>query len=235
MMAQLEWALLMSSWLMIKHKLLTVMMSPHWTQAQCHHCSGLSWRSPQFLTLASHIRFQRLFFCVSAWEDRPQCFQTRLWCPLWCVELGNHPGKTALTRNLTFCFVWARVNEQSSPWESLLCVCSTSWPREGFPTPSGIVFLISWHKWSKVNLHSSATPKRGSSPPSSSTLLTYGKHQFSPAQNYWLLKFSLRHLNSWSTFSGASLVDGVRLVVFTWQWSENESIHWWRPWKTVWS
>lgn len=85
--------------------------------------------------------------------------------------------------NLTFCYVWVSWNHRSynnpvcqsvtGPW--FVFAFSMSWPQEGFPTPSGTVFLISWHKWWKESLLSSATRRRGSSPQSSSTLLTYGK------------------------------------------------------------
>jgi len=55
---------------------------------------------------------------------------------------------------------------------------STSWPRDASPTPSGTVSLISWPRWWRGNLPTSATRRIGSSPPSSSTLLTSGKpHQ----------------------------------------------------------
>ena len=132
--------------------------------------------------------------CVfSAWKDRPQCFKTRLWCPVWRVEFGNHPGKTNNVMKLYPYYVWVRLNQQAcwikknqvcqsvrSPW--FVSVFSMSWPQEGFLTPSGIVFLISWHKWWKESLLSSATQRRGSSPPSSSTLLTFGKHYYIQSQ-----------------------------------------------------
>lgn len=72
--------------------------------------------------------FTVLFLCVLAWKDRPQCFQTRLWCPFWCVESGNHPGKTknGLTANLPFSYFCARLNgERGKPARlSALCLLS---------------------------------------------------------------------------------------------------------------
>lgn len=35
--------------------------------------------------------------CVSAWKNRPKCITTRLWCPIWCLESGDHIGKFTLT------------------------------------------------------------------------------------------------------------------------------------------
>lgn len=135
-----------------------------------------------------------IFFvlCVSAWKDRPQCFKTRLRCPFWCVEPGNHPGKPQVFTGNHILLCGSLWNWRGAvEWEGL-SVCfgsafSMSWLQEGFLTPSGIVFLISWHKWWKVNLHSSATQRRGSSPPSSSTSLTYGK-------NSWVLSQQRFHL-----------------------------------------
>lgn len=58
---------------------------------------------------------------------------------------------------------------------NIVCVCfSTSWPLAGSLTLSGIVFSISWLRWWKENPLSSATQRRGSSPPSSLTSSTYG-------------------------------------------------------------
>lgn len=127
--------------------------------------------------------------CVSAWKDRPQCFQTRLRRPVWCVELGNHPGKTNnvvslnMKSYLLLCLSECELREllwwgKPVKVAGLCFAFSMSWPREGSLTPSGIVSLISWHKWWKVSLPSSATQRRGSSPPSSSTLSTYGKHHY---------------------------------------------------------
>lgn len=128
-----------------------------------------------------------LFFfaplCVSAWKDRPQRFQTRLRRPFRRVESWNHPGKPASplppppSRPSSRVRVWI----ESAPWwgevPSVCCASafSMSWRQGGFLTRSGIACSTSWRRWWKVNLRNLATRRRGSSPPSSSTLSTYGE------------------------------------------------------------
>lgn len=75
-----------------------------------------------------------------------------------------------------------RRQEKIDNSSSAVLLSSTSWPRGSFPTPSGTVFSISWRKWWKANLRSSATPRTGSSRPCSSTLLTYGKRHSCPVR-----------------------------------------------------
>lgn len=77
--------------------------------------------------------------------------------------------------------LWAMGQTKIDKSSSVVLVSSTSWPRGSFPTPSGTVFSISWRKWWKANLRSSATLRTGSSRPCSSTLLTYGKRHSCPA------------------------------------------------------
>lgn len=92
------------------------------------------------------------------------------------ITLVRQIMASSLTWNLTFLLCLRKSWVQSASG-CFVFAFSMSWPREGFLTPSGIVFLISWHKWWKVNHPSSATQRTGSSPPSSSILLTYGEHQ----------------------------------------------------------
>lgn len=37
--------------------------------------------------------------CVPAWKNRPKCITTRIWCPLWCLEFGDHIGMFLLTQS----------------------------------------------------------------------------------------------------------------------------------------
>lgn len=102
--------------------------------------AGLTWRyanSGELGTLSEfrNLTFEHLFFfffflpllCVSAWKDRPECFQARLRRPFWRVESRNHPGKTAFSTGnpVLLCgsgWSWISAAVRGSP-VSPLCFC----------------------------------------------------------------------------------------------------------------
>lgn len=154
--------------------------------------AGLTWRyanngeTQLFLLIIRNLTFERwgfflCVFCVFQPERidpsaSRQGYDVR--SDVW--SLGITLVSQCFSQESTFFFVGQVWIELVLQWEEVLSVCSASafsmsWQQEGFLTRSGIAFLTSWRRWWKVNLRSLATRRRGSSPQSSSTLLTYGE------------------------------------------------------------